>query len=73
MKHAPRECEDKGGVFAGAGLGSPWIRVKWDGREFAIHAVELLAAVVRTYDPAEAKRIDEATVGSGIDVTAEEI
>lgn len=59
------------GVYGGAGLGSPWVEVRWKGRTFAIHTIELLAAIVGTYDPEEAKAITKATVGQGIGVTAE--
>lgn len=65
--------QENDGVYGGAGFGSPWIEVRWKGRSFAIHAVELLAAVVGTFDPEDAKLIEKATVGQGIGVQASSI
>jgi hypothetical protein len=61
---------EHGGVTSGAGCGSPWTIIKWKGKTFAIHAVELLADVVRTWDAEEADRIDGAEIEPGIGVTA---
>lgn len=62
------ECEH-GAVTAGAGFGSPWINIEWKGRRFAIYGPELLAAVVRSYDEDDAKLIEGASVGGGVEVT----
>jgi hypothetical protein len=40
-------CEH-GGIASGAGVGSPWITMEWKGKYARIHAVDLLAAWVRT-------------------------
>ena len=63
---------DKGGIFSGAGMGSPWLTLEWDGRRACVHAVELLAAWVQTFNPEEAKKIREATIVGGLSVTAAE-
>ena len=62
-------CEH-GGLYSGAGCGSPWIEIRWKERTFCIHAIELLAAVVATFDPEDAKRIDGGTSSGTIEVSA---
>lgn len=51
MNHVTTE---HGGIYSGAGLGSPWIPLVWRGRYASIHAVELLAAWVETFNPEDA-------------------
>jgi len=62
-------CEH-GGVATGAGLGNDWIHVDWKGKHFALRGLDLLAAVVATFDPEDAKAIAGAEIGGGVEVTA---
>lgn len=70
------DCKE-GSVTSGAGLGNGWIAMRWfdrhtgQTREAAVHALELLADWVRTWDPEEARKIDKANVVEGIGVSAE--
>lgn len=58
-------CEH-GGVACGAGFGSEWISIDWKGKQFAVRGTELLAAVVRTFNPEDADAILGAEVTGDI-------
>jgi hypothetical protein len=46
----------EGSVATGAGLGSDFITLTWDGRTAVVRGIDLLRAWVATFDPDQAKR-----------------
>jgi len=62
-------CE-RGTLFSGAGLGSPWISVQWGEKWYAIHGVELLKAIAALCDPEGAKLIPSPAETHQLSVTA---
>ena len=58
-------CQPHGGVDSGGGLGSPWIHLEWKGHKVVIHAGELLADFVETFDPEDAENIRKSVDGLG--------
>jgi hypothetical protein len=50
---------DIGSVEVGAGLGTDFIQLKWDGKTALVRGSELLKAWVATFAPEEAERFPE--------------
>lgn len=50
---------DIGAVDIGAGLGTDFIQLTWDGRKAVVRGSELLKAWVATFAPEEAERFPE--------------
>lgn len=61
----------EGDITSGAGLGSPWITLTWKGRKAAVHALDLLAVWVETFNPEDAKDIREANLVGDIGVSVQ--
>lgn len=57
------DCEH-GGVYTHGGFGSRVaLTIRWKGKTFSIDSLELLAAVVSSFDPKDAKAILDADLG----------